>query len=85
MYEVYFSYDPREVVLVDWKNYQDISINGNKKEKAYETLVYGKHTGWVWVYDFYPNPLANPELSLNNVLEYADMEDAIKKLFKQDS
>ena len=84
MYNVYFCYQPRTIILVNWKNIHNIDLNGETK-KAYETLTYGKYTDWLWTSDFYPYPLAPIESkqSKENTVELRDMEDAIEKLFKE--
>jgi hypothetical protein len=79
MFEVYFRYEPRTIVVVDWK---DIKIRMN--ENCFYTVVYGIQWDWKWNQDYCSNPLAYSGDKQENVMELNDMEDAIKKLFGED-
>lgn len=80
MFEVYFRYEPRTIVIVDWK---DVKIFHN--DKCFYTLVYGKQWDWKWNQDYCSNPIAySGGFDQENVMELNDMEDAIKKLFCED-
>ncbi len=76
MYEVYFCYKPRTIILVDWKDYMEIM-----GDKYYDTIVYGEHWDWEWNKEYVPFPIDGLDVKKENIMEYADMEDCIKKLF----